>query len=128
MAAGAIGASILGCDTSIDISHGMGEVTNAYVKITNTTPQDAPDLCATLRALDEGRLHPDKTKCVPSLHAGDQVTLKLTVDSTYQENTPVQVELTSAGNFLLRAGQEACTTIGIVPPDIGRLGTPQPIP
>ncbi len=126
--AGAINAEILGCDTSIDIVHGMGEVTNAYVRITNTTSADLPDMCATLRALDEGRPHPDKTKCLPSLAPGYQVTFKLTVDSTYDVNTPVQVDITSNNSLVLRVGEPACTAIGVLPPDIDGLGTPQPIP
>ncbi len=125
---GAIGAQILGCDTSIDIVHGMGEVTNAYVRITNTISADVPNVCATLRALDEGRPHPDKTKCLPSLPAGYQVTFKLTVDSTYKENSPVQVDITSNDSLVLRVGEPACTAIGVLPPDIDGLGTPQPSP
>lgn len=126
--AGSVNAEILGCDTSIDIVHGMGEVTNAYVTITNTTSGDVPDMCATLRALDEGRPHPDKTKCVPLLSPGYQVALKLTVDSTYNENTPVQVDITSNGSLLLRVGEPACRAIGVLPPDLDGLGTPQPMP
>ncbi len=126
--AGSISANILGCDTSIDILHGMGDVTNAYVTISNTTRQDVPNLCATLNALDEGRLHPDKTKCLPSLSAGYQVTFKLTVDSTYKANTPVQVNVMSGDTLLVRAGEAACTAIGLLPVPIDDLGTPQPIP
>ena len=32
----AIAILILGCDTSVDVTHGMGEVTNAYVTLKNT--------------------------------------------------------------------------------------------
>ncbi len=106
----------------------MGEVTNAYVKITNSTATDVPNLCATLNALDEGRPHPDKTKCLPILPSGFQVTFKLTVDSTYKQNTPVQVDITSDGTLLQRVGEAACTAIGVLPPDVDGLGTPQAIP
>lgn len=125
---GAVDATILGCDTGIDILHGMGEVTNAYVTVRNTTGADVPDLCATLRALDEGRPHPDKTKCLPSLASGYQVTFKLTVDSTFQEATPVQVDVTSGQNLLIRVGEPACTAIGLLLPSLENLDVPRPIP
>ncbi len=125
---GSVSVQILGCDTSIDILHGMGEVTNAYLTVSNSTTADVPNLCATLNALDEGRPHRDKTKCLPSLPSGQQVTFKLTVDTTYKENSPVQVNVTSDGNLLRREGEAACTAISLLPPDIDTLGTPQAIP
>jgi len=115
---------VLGCNTSIDITHGMGEVTNAYVTLKNNTGIDMNDVCATLYALDEGRVHPDKTVCVPLLAHGNQVTLKLTVDSTYRENTPIQVEVKSADTLLSRIGQDSCTDIGLFAPAPGSLLTP----
>lgn len=72
----------------------MGEVTNAYVTVKNNGTLDLPNTCALLRALDEDREHPDKKKCVDNLPAQYQVTLKLTVDSAYQENTIIQVDIT----------------------------------
>ncbi|MGE5073575.1 MAG: hypothetical protein ACM3MF_09115 [Anaerolineae bacterium] len=119
---------ILGCETSIDVLHGMGEVTNAYVTISNRTSSDVTNLCATLRGLDEGRTHPDKTKCVPSLPTGFQVTEKLTVDTTYKAETPIQVDLTTGDTLLLRAGEPACQAIGLILPDVGTLGAVVPIP
>jgi hypothetical protein len=119
---------VLGCNTSIDISHGMGEVTNAYVTLKNNTGSDIWSSCTTLYALDEGRAHPDKTVCVPLLAHGQQVTLKLTVDSTYQQNTPIQVEVKSGETLLSRLGQDSCTDIGLFAPAPGVLLTPVPIP
>ena len=118
---------VLGCDTSIDITHGMGEVTNAYVTLKNNTGNDLSNLCATLNALDEGRVHPDKTVCLPSLADGQQVTLKLTVDSTYKQNTPIQVEVKSGDTLLSRIGQDSCTDIGLFAPRPESLLTPVPI-
>jgi len=118
---------VLGCDTSIDITHGMGEVTNAYVILKNNTGKDLVDVCTTLNALDEGRVHPDKTVCVSSLTNGQQVTLKLTVDSTYRQNTPIQVEVKSGETLLSRIGQDSCTDIGLFAPKPGSLLTPSPI-
>jgi len=119
---------VLGCNTSIDITHGMGEVTNAFVRLKNSTGSDLMDVCTTLVAMDEGRIHPDKTVCVPELDHGFQVTLKLTVDSTYRADTPVQVEVKSNGNLLSRIGQESCTDIGLFGPSPASLLTPVAIP
>ena len=112
---------VLGCNTSIDIIHGMGEVTNAYVTLKNNTGVDLTDLCTTLNAKDEGRIHPDKTVCVPMLADGQQVTLKLTVDSTYKVETPIEI-------LLARIPKDSCTDIGLFVPDPGTLLTPVAIP
>lgn len=119
---------VLGCNTSIDITHGMGEVTNAYVTISNIGTTDLDNVCATLRGLDEGRPHPDKTKCVPSLPANYQVTLKLTIDTTYKESTPIQVDVSADNGLLQRVGKDSCTDIGLFPPNVDDLGMVKPIP
>ncbi len=106
----------------------MGEVTNAYITVSNSTASDVTNVCATLSALDEGRPHPDKTKCLPSLPAGYQVTLKLTVDTTYHQNTSIQVDLSSGGNLLMRVGEPACKDIGLLLPSATDLGVLTPIP
>lgn len=124
----AVNTIILSCNTSLDISHGMGEVTNAYVTIQNTGNTELIDVCATLNAPDEGRAHPDKTKCVASLPTGYQVTEKLTVDSTFGKSTPIQVDILSADHLLQRAAQNACTSFDFLPPNIGSLGTVTPMP
>jgi hypothetical protein len=118
---------VLGCNTSIDITHGMGEVTNAYVTLKNNTGINLTDICTTLNATDEGRIHPDKTVCVPSLENDQQVTLKLTVDSTYKVETPIQIEVKSGEELLSRIGQESCRDIGLFAPAPGALLTPIPI-
>jgi hypothetical protein len=114
---------ILGCNTSIDILHGMGEVTNAYVKVKNTGTVDLPNTCGLLRAIDESeREHPDKEVCVNNLPAQQQVTLKLTVDSTYQQNTIIQVDVLSNAVVLLRKDQQSCRDINLfggTPADVG---------
>ena len=122
-----LGAFILGCETSIDLLHSMGEVTNAYVRIVNRTGTEAANVCATLRGLDEDRAHPDKTKCFASLPAGYQVTVKLTVDTAYKEATPVQVDLTADEALVTRIGEPACKAIGVLLPGAGELGVPRPI-
>jgi hypothetical protein len=121
-----ISVVVLGCDTSIDITHSMGEVTNAYVVLRNTGGVQLTNLKATLNALDEGREHPDKTVEVTSLLAGYEVTLKLTVDSTYQEETPIQIEVTGDGGLFQRVGADSCKDIGLFAPNPNGLNTPVP--
>jgi hypothetical protein len=121
-----INVEVLGCNTSIDVTHSMGEVTNAYVVVRNTGGVELTNLNTTLRALDEGREHPDKTVEVTSLFPGYKVTLKLTVDSTYQEDTPIQVEVTADGGLFHRVGAEACKDIGLFAPNPEDLTTPVP--
>ena len=122
----AVAVDILGCNTSIDVTHGMGEVTNAFIVLTNTGGVALTNLKATLNALDEGREHPDKTVEVPSLLVGYKVTLKLTVDSTYQEETPIQVEVAADGNLFQRLGAASCRDIGLFAPNPDDLTTPVP--
>jgi hypothetical protein len=105
----------------------MGEVTNAFVTLTNTGGVDLLNLKATLFALDEGRVHPDKTVELASLPVGYQVTVKLTVDSTYKQESPIQVEVATDQGTFPREGQSACTDIGVFAPNPDRLNTPVPI-
>jgi hypothetical protein len=117
-----VAVDILGCNTSLDITHGMGEVTNAYVTVKNTGTVDLPNSCALLRAIDEDREHPDKKVCVTNLPAQYQVTLKLTVDSVYQQSTVIQVDASSNDTLLLRVDKPSCTDIGLfggAPSDVG---------
>ena len=117
---------VLGCNTSIDITHGMGEVTNAFVTLKNIGGMDLTNLKATLYALDEGRVHPDKTTELTSLPVGYQVTIKLTVDSTYKKDSPIQVNVSSDQGGFPRAGLASCTDLGVLSPDPDSLKTPVP--
>jgi hypothetical protein len=123
-----IKVDILGCDTGLDIVHGMGEVTNAYITISNASTVDLGNVCATLRGQDEGRPHPDKTKCIPALPAGDQVKLKLTIDTTYKKDSPIQIDITSNDILIHRLAQDSCTGIGLFSPDEDDFGQVKPIP
>ena len=117
-----VAVDILGCNTSLDITHGMGEVTNAYVTVKNTGTVDLPNTCALLRAIDEDREHPDKKVCVANLPVQNQVTLKLTVDSAYKQDTIIQVDASSNEVLLLRVDKPSCTDIGLfggAPSDVG---------
>jgi len=120
----AIGLDILGCSTSFDISHQMGEVTNAFPVIRNTGILDLTNVCATLSASDEGREHPDKTGCVASLPAGYQVTLKLTVDTGFRSDTSIKVDVTTREGISASVSRSSCSEIGLpegISSDVGRV-------
>lgn len=122
-----ISVRVLGCNTSLDVTHGMGEVTNAFVTLTNTGGVELTNLKVTLNALDEGRVHPDKTVELTSLPVGYQVTFKLTVDTTYQKDTPIQVATVSDQSTFPIEGLASCTDIGLFAPKPEGLRTPVPV-
>lgn len=124
----AVQIEILGCNTSIDIAHGMGEVTNAFITVKNIGTTDLSNTCALLRASDEDRVHPDKQRCVDNLPVGNQVTQKLTVDSAYKQDTLIQVDVTSNDIVLLRVDKQSCRDIGLLTPVPANLGVVIPIP
>lgn len=117
---------VLGCNTGIDITHGMGEVTNAYVTLKNVGNVELTNLIATLYALDEGREHPDKILEIVSLPIRYEVTLKMTVDSTYRQESPIQVEVTGDQGVFPREGLGSCRDIGLFAPKPETLNTPVP--
>jgi len=121
-----LSVEVLGCNTSIDVVHGMGEVTNAFVTVRNTGGVELTNLRVTLNALDEGRVHPDKTAEVASLPIGYKVNLKLTVDSTYKAETPIQIEVAGDAGLFQRVGADSCKDIGLLTPNPDRLNTPMP--
>lgn len=118
---------ILGCNTSIDITHGMGEVTNAYVTLKNIGNVPLTNLTAVLYALDEGREHPDKIQEITNIPVGYEITLKMTVDSTYKEESPIQVEVNSDQGLFPREGVASCRDLGLLAPQPGGLNTPVPL-
>ena len=104
----------------------MGEVTNSFVNLKNTGGVELTNIRATLFALDEGREHPDKTVELVVLPVGNQVTIKLTVDSTYRQETPIQVEVASDQGLFPREGLASCRDIGVFEPEPESLNTPIP--
>jgi hypothetical protein len=105
----------------------MGEVTNAFVTLKNTGGVELTNIKTTLFALDEGQQeHPDKIVELTSLPVGYQVTLKLTVDSTYKQESPIQVEVTSDQGIFPREGLASCADIGLFAPNPNGLNTPVP--
>lgn len=123
-----VSAELLGCSTSIDVTHGMGEVTDAYVTLRNTGNVDLANIRTTLFAGDEGREHPDKTVELTLIPVNYQVTIKLTVDSTYQEETPIQIEVVANDILFPRIGEASCRDIGLFAPRPDSLMTPIPVP
>jgi hypothetical protein len=119
---------ILGCNTSLDLTHQMGEVTNAYVVVRNVGSAEAANVCATLSASDESREHPDKTKCIPALPPAYQVALKLTVDTGYKEDTAIKVEVRADGGITAEIEMQSCRSAGMPGSQIGEPGVVQPIP
>jgi hypothetical protein len=118
---------ITGCNTSLDIMHQMGEVTNAYVTISNHGTGNLTNVCATLSASDEARRHSDKSHCIPSLPAGYQVTLKLTVDTGFKVDTSIQVVVTTHEGVGMTVARKSCTEIGL-PNSNPQTGIVRPIP
>ncbi|MGD0612196.1 MAG: hypothetical protein ABSB41_11845 [Anaerolineales bacterium] len=123
-----LSVQIADCQAGFDISHGMGEVTNAFALIRNYGKTDLTQVCATLSASDEGRPHPDKTKCVPSLPAGFQVVFKLTVDSSFGKGTSIAVNVTSQEKVTTVATQTSCRDLDLPGWSPDDAGVVQPIP
>ncbi|OQY88552.1 MAG: hypothetical protein B6D38_09295 [Anaerolineae bacterium UTCFX1] len=120
---------ILGCKTSVDILHGMGEVTDAYIVVKNTGGMPLTNINVTLFALDPGaQQHPDQTARIDILPIKFQTPLKLTVDTTYKQATPIQVEVYSDQGLFPREGAASCADIGLFTPIPSGLKTPAPIP
>jgi hypothetical protein len=124
----ALRVTLIGCNTSVDVRHGMGEVTNAYATIANPGGMVLHHICATLSASDEGRPHPDKTVCVDALANGYQVTLKLTVDTGFRVDTSIQVAVVSEEGVSASASSPSCTDLSIFSLPPGGLGAPVAIP
>ena len=118
---------IIGCNTGLDILHQMGEVTNAYPVVRNYAQQNLTNVCATLSASDEARVHPDKTGCVASLPAGYQVVFKLTVDTGIGQDTSIQVVAHTNEGISASASRPSCRNIGLPDWLPDKVGVVEPI-
>jgi hypothetical protein len=49
------------------------------------------------------------------------------VDSTYNANTPIQIEVSAEGGLFQRVGEDSCRDIGVFAPDPASLNTPVPV-
>jgi len=121
-------ARILGCDAGFESSHGSVTVESAYVQLRNDGLTDSGPLCVTLNGLVEGQPNPDKTKCFSDLPQGYAITLKLAIDAPRAVDTPIQVEVRSGEELLLRLGEAACPAPAVPPEAMSGLYTPQPMP
>ncbi|CAG1008504.1 hypothetical protein ANRL4_03898 [Anaerolineae bacterium] len=99
---------ILGCNTGVDISHGLGEVTNIYALIQNAGTTEASDVRVVASANDEGQSHPDKSQTVQHLPPGYEVTFKLTVDTQFRQGTTVTVDVTNPAGLQVSASKDDC--------------------
>ena len=105
--------TLLGCSTGLDITHGLGEVTNAYVRVQNWGTVDATNVCLRLEASDVGETHPDETRCVPYLPTKTQVALKLTVDTESGTDTAIAVHLTSDEGVTGEVNSTSCRELDL---------------
>jgi hypothetical protein len=101
---------IVTCDTGLDIFHKLGEVTNAYVLVQNVGNADATGVQTALSASDEQKPHPDKSSLVQNLPAGEEIPLKLTVDTKEGVDTSIKVDVTSAEEVSAKAEKAICSS------------------
>ncbi len=94
-----------GCDTSVDVTHGMGEVTNTYVYLSNQGTAELKNVTLTVNGNDEQRPHPDKSVTVDSLPVGFEVTSKLTIDTIFRKDTVVEVVVMIGGEKVYRMSE-----------------------
>ena len=97
----------------MDIAHGLGEVTNAYVRVQNVGEIDVTNVCVRLEASDVGGTHPDEKRCVPVLPAQTQVALKLTVDTEFRADTAIVLTLASEEGAFAIVRAAACRELDL---------------
>ncbi len=99
---------VVACDTGLDISHSMGEVTNAYITVQNVGNTDASGVKVVLQASDENREHPDKQYLVQVLPPAHEIALKLTVDTQDGLPSAIAVMVTSSEEVSASAEKQSC--------------------
>ncbi len=99
---------LLGCNTGLDLAHGMGEVTNAYVTLRNIGTVELTNVCATLNANDEGKRHPDKTRCAQFLPPNTETTFKLTADTTFRQLTFIEIAVVASPGVTTQVTRADC--------------------
>ena len=117
-----INTAVLGCELGFDLAHGMGEVTNAYVRVRNTGGIELTNVCAILNASNEGKLHPDESHCFATLKPNYEVTTKLTADTTSGTPTSLDVAVTTNQGLTSNTPSAGCK-----PPDKATLDKITPI-
>ena len=86
----------------------MGEVENAYVRVRNSGEIELANVCVILSASNEGRPHPDKSRCFASLRANYEVTTKLTVDTQAGSATILTVATTTNQGLTNKVSGATC--------------------
>jgi len=86
----------------------MGDVTNAYVRFRNLGDAELTNVCLMLSVDNEGRIHPDKTRCIPSLRSNYEVTMKLTVDTDSRPLTSATVAVITVQGVLDKVSAPGC--------------------
>jgi len=104
-------AYIHGCDTSLDISNGLGEVTNAYINVGNGGNNSATDVLLTLSANDEHEEHPDKYVLIDVIPSMEVVRVKMTVDTDSEIDTQLFFTAESREGATLVAEEPDCSDI-----------------
>lgn len=90
-----LNVAILGCDTGLDVTRGLGEVKNAWVTVQNFGKANAHNVKIVLSANDEEFVHPDKEKTANVIPPDHQYSDKLTVDSGFGFGSSITVTVTS---------------------------------
>lgn len=103
-----VNTTLLGCEMGIDIVHGMGDVTNAFVRFRNLGDVELANICFALTLDNEGRSHPDKIRCIPSLRPNYEVTLKLTVDTDSRAPTLAAVAVMMPQGVIDKVSSPGC--------------------
>ncbi len=103
-----VNTTLLGCEMGIDIAHGMGDVTNAFVRFRNLGDTELTNICFALTLDNEGRSHPDKVRCIPSLRSHYEITLKLTVDTDSRAPTSAAVAVMMPQGVIDKVSAPGC--------------------
>jgi hypothetical protein len=103
-----LNVAIITCDTSVDVFNRLGEVTNAYVLIQNIGTMDATQVEVVLKGSDEEKIHPNKSFLVQNLPLGDEIPIKLTVDTQDSQPTRILVDVSTAEKVTATATKISC--------------------
>ncbi len=103
--------------------------TNAPTLTASSTPTATPTVHATLTNDPFGKpsISIKVLGCNTSIDVTYQVTIKLTVDSTFKKETPIQVEVATDQGAFPREGLASCTDLGLFAPKPDGLNTPVPV-
>jgi hypothetical protein len=107
-----INVLIEGCTTGLDaIRRRLGEVTNAYVTVSNVGQTDVSGVVVTLVASDEASQHPDRQKPVQYLPTGHQITVDLATGTNVFDDTGIKVVVTTREGVVEQASRSDCKEI-----------------